>query len=174
MFQFTFKTTPDEAQFSRAFSRFGDNITDFTKPFERIADNFYEGEREIFGSGGGAAGGWAPLSPQYAAWKSLHYPGRPILQRTGAMMESFTGKSGPFSRFSLAPKRLEMGADDPKAGYHQKGGGNLPKREVVKLKEQQKREWMKYVHEHAVHSWPGIGGRDWAEIRTADVHFGGI
>ena len=90
------------------------------------------------------------------------------------MMESFTGKSGPFSRFSLAPKRLEMGADDPKAGYHQKGTSKMPARPVVKLTEQQKREWMKYIHEHAVKSYPGMGGRDWAEVRTQDVHFGGI
>jgi len=174
LFQFTFRTTPDEAQFSRAFSRFGNNISDFSRPFEQIADNFYEGEKEMFSSQGGAAGGWAKLSPQYAEWKARNYPGRPILQRTGAMMESFTGRSGPFSRFSLSPKRLEMGADTPYAGYHQKGMGKMPKREVVKLTERQKREWMKHIHEHCVRSYPGVGGRDWAEIKTGDVHFGGI
>jgi len=174
LFQFTFKTTPDETQFSRAFSRFGNNITDFTRPFEQIADNFYEGEKEMFASQGGAAGGWAALNPQYAEWKSRHFPGKPILQRTGAMMESFTGKSGPFSRFDLSPKRLEMGADDPKAGYHQKSTSKMPARPVVKLTGRQQRDWMKFIHEHAVKSYPGMGGRDWAQIRTADVHFGGI
>jgi phage gpG-like protein len=30
---------------------------------------------------------WARLTPAYGAWKQLHYPGQPILRRTGLMLD---------------------------------------------------------------------------------------
>jgi len=31
---------------------------------------------------------WQRLTPAYAAWKQVHYPGQPILRRTGLMLDS--------------------------------------------------------------------------------------
>lgn len=31
---------------------------------------------------------WKRLTPEYAAWKGEHYPGQPILRRTGMMMDA--------------------------------------------------------------------------------------
>jgi len=31
---------------------------------------------------------WARLTPVYAAWKQAHFPGQPILRRTGLMLDS--------------------------------------------------------------------------------------
>jgi len=31
---------------------------------------------------------WKRLSPSYAAWKQQHFPGQPILRRTGLMLDS--------------------------------------------------------------------------------------
>jgi hypothetical protein len=31
---------------------------------------------------------WAQLTPRYASWKSKHFPGEPILKRTGLMQEA--------------------------------------------------------------------------------------
>lgn len=174
MLKFSFKTTPSEAQFSRAFTRFGNEVADLTPAFEAIADNFYEGEREMFASEGGGAGGWAALKPEYAKWKSANYPGKGILQRTGLLMESLTDRSGPGSIFELAPMRLAMGSGLKHGGYHQTGTSKMPARPPVKLTEQQKNEWMKFIHQHIANSWPGLTGRDHAEISTQDVHFGSI
>ena len=33
---------------------------------------------------------WDPLSEQYAKWKEKHFPGRPLLVRTGALRDSMT------------------------------------------------------------------------------------
>jgi phage gpG-like protein len=172
--KFTFTTTPSEAQFSRAFTRFGNEVADLTPAFEAIADNFHEGEQEMFASEGGGAGGWEKLSPDYAKWKAANYPGKPILQRTGLLMESLTDRSGPGSKFEMSPMRLLMGTGLKHAGYHQAGTGKMPARPPIKLTETQKNEWMKFIHEHIASSWPGLSGRDHAEITTQDVHFGSI
>jgi hypothetical protein len=39
---------------------------------------------------------WSRLTPSYAKWKSLHFPGEPILTRTGAMLgASYIFTRGP-------------------------------------------------------------------------------
>ena len=47
---------------------------------------------------------WAPLSEKYAQWKELHYPGMPILVRTGVLKKSMTqlGSPGNISLISKA------------------------------------------------------------------------
>ena len=40
---------------------------------------------------------WAPLSPAYKRWKDKHFPGRPILVRTGAMQAGFRWEAHPRS-----------------------------------------------------------------------------
>jgi hypothetical protein len=91
---------------------------------------------ESQGTWGGAH--WAPLSPDYLAWKMQHYPGKPILQATGDLRQA---ASRPLRR--ATPLTLELliddsmylhGAKKTKAGkepepravapYHQFGGGS--------------------------------------------------
>jgi hypothetical protein len=43
-----------------------------------------------FESEGGLTGFWEGLTPEYEAWKSKHYPGRLILQRTRKLFRSFS------------------------------------------------------------------------------------
>lgn len=80
-----------------------------------------------FASEGGWGGQqWAPLSPQYALWKSRHYPGRSILIREGAMRRA---ASEP--RREPTPRTLILWIDDPKAPLHQEGTGRLPARPLI-------------------------------------------
>lgn len=154
MLKFEFRTIPDMAEFNRSFSRFGELVDDFTWAFEQIADNFYAGEGEMFSSGGGGAGGWAPLKDSTIARKGSSE----ILVETGMLRDSLTTREGAFSRFGLQPKRLEMGSSVPYGAYHQTGTSRMPARPPVKLTEKQKTEWMKYIHEHIVKAWRGASG----------------
>lgn len=83
--------------------------------------------RRQFETEGAFAGApWQPLSPAYAAWKAARKPGKPILQFSGAMKQAV---SRPHR--AQTPISLTLSVEDPKLGYHQEGGGNLPKRPVI-------------------------------------------
>jgi len=69
---------------------------------------------------------WAPLSPAYAAWKAIKYPGKPILQAEGDLRQA---ASSP--RRETTPQTLTLTIADPKAGYHQDGTGRMPARPLV-------------------------------------------
>ena len=149
MLEFTFNVIPDEIQFKRAFQRFGDGIKDLTPAFEVIADNFYEGERQQFASQGqSGSGGWAALSPKYAARKRIQYPGKGILEATGALRESLSSRGG--GSFVMEPLQLGMGASVEYAAYHQTGTPKMPRRAPIELTETQKRKWSKAIHTHLV------------------------
>lgn len=174
MFRFHFEVKPEQAQFSRAFSRWADQVDDWTEAFEAIADSFYEGQKQQFASEGATgSGGWKPLSPAYAERKAREFPGRPILTATGEMRGSLESRGGMLSHFRLEKRRLELGTLLDRATYHQEGAGNLPQRKVIELTDRQKDEWTKLIHQHAV-AWRGLSGRDYAELGAMGKHFGSI
>ncbi len=83
--------------------------------------------RRMYATEGAFAGSpWAPLSASYAAWKAAHYPGKGILQASGKMRQAV---SRPHR--SQTPTTLTLSIESPVLGYHQEGGGSLPKRELV-------------------------------------------
>lgn len=175
MLNFRFEVRPDETQFARTFSRWADQIDDLQPAFEQITQSFYEGEERQFASQGAAgSGGWKPLSSAYKKWKDRRYPGRPLLVMTGALRDALTSKSGPGAVYVIERKRLTMGTDLEVAQYHQKGSSRMPARKPIQLTDAQKNQWVKFIHQHCVQSYPGMTGADWSEVRTQDVHFGGI
>lgn len=109
--------------------RFGENIDNPQPMFEDMADQFAQWQSANFGSGGGMWGVWTPLSPAYAAWKNAHYPGKPILTRTGQLRDSMTSR--PFGVEVIDSKRMVVGTAVEYAKYHQQGGGNLPRRAII-------------------------------------------
>lgn len=97
------------------------------------------GETAIFASEGAIIGGWAPLSPIYAAWKLVHYGPRPIMVRTGALMESLTGF--PMGVSEIGPKEAKFGTDIRYAHFHQSGTRKMPKRKIVEVIPGMSRLW---------------------------------
>lgn len=77
---------------------------------------------------------WAPLNPQYAAWKHRHYPGRPILQREGTLMASLTQEQAPHHVYRVGPGFMETGTSVAYARAHQWGypPRHLPARPMIK------------------------------------------
>lgn len=83
-----------EARTERALGFFGEmrrSVTDLRPLFEEVLEPAFYAEREQdFASQGARVGGWRELEASYREWKAKHYPGKPILQLTGALKDSLT------------------------------------------------------------------------------------
>lgn len=89
-----------------------------------LATGWWRRQFETEGSFGGDR--WAALSPDYAAWKSVHHPGKGILEATGDMRRAASRPTR-----AQTPTSLTLIIEDDKLPYHQDGGGNLPRRPLV-------------------------------------------
>ena len=163
-FNFTFEIEGVQ-QFNRAFNRIEGHIDDLRPVWDHVERVMFEIEDAQFKSEGsrGGLGKWQPLSRAYAAQKEKTHPGKPILERTGRLMRSLTGKTGD----TLLVKEKDefgFGTAVPYAPFHQRGGGKLPKRAVVDLSSSQKRDLQKGIQKGLL----DILRRDvsWVEFQT--------
>ena len=127
-----------KAEFDRTFIRVKEEFNDLTPEWEAAFDAFQTIEAQQFDSegGAGASGKWKELSPDYKSWKELYYPGAPILERTGRLVESLTATTADTIK-EIRPKSAEFGTKVPYAIKHQRGIG-VPKREIISFSEKQK------------------------------------
>lgn len=140
-----------EEQIGRALLRFAEGVTDYTEPFNEIANDFLEVERRLFDSEGGTggSGAWKPLSKNYAEWKDKHFPGAKILHRWEIMRESLTQFKANYSIRDVQKLSVTLGTEVPYAIYHQQGRG-LPQRKAIDLNETDKQRWMKFIQQFLV------------------------
>jgi len=82
-----------------------------------------------FAANGLPAGGWAPLDPQYAAFKAAKFPGRPTLVGNGRLFRSVATMSSGLS--SISPTKAEFGTNVEYAKFHQYGTRKMPKRKII-------------------------------------------
>jgi len=142
-----------EVQMDRGIARFADWVADYRPLWPVIEDDFYAQEKAQFESQGEEGGEkWQELSPEYAGWKEAHYPGKPILQRTGDLVKSLTSGSDPNTVKIEARKTLTLGSKIPYAIYHQSTAPRkvLPRRPEIMLTEPFKRETMRNMHAYLV------------------------
>lgn len=138
-----------EAQLNRTLERFALGAADASPAWNALADRFVALERRQFRSEGRAfSGGWSPLSPKYAAWKARHYPGKPILERTGELLRSLTER--PLDVEVILPDRMVIGSAVTYGRYHQNGTPRMPQRRPVELSEAERREWVKVIQRFIV------------------------
>jgi phage gpG-like protein len=135
-------------RFVRAFNRIGEDVKDFREPFNLIADDFAGIEKRSFREQGWPSG-WAPLTRRYAEWKAVHYPGRKILERTGALAESMAGQ-GAFAVRDVRERQATFGTSLRYAIFHQLGTRRMVARKVVQLSDDMKVGWGRIVHKWAV------------------------
>ncbi|MEG1971279.1 MAG: phage virion morphogenesis protein [Burkholderiaceae bacterium] len=141
--RFTFEFE-GEAQIDRTLLNVTENVQDATVLWEELADRFARVETRQFKTQGAyGSGGWQELSPRYAAWKARHYPGKPILQRTGALVKSLTRR--PFGVEVITPASMTVGSGLDYGRRHQAGGGSLPRRRPVELPEGERRYWVTLI-----------------------------
>lgn len=82
--------------------------------------------RQFATEGGYASGGWAHLSPDYAAWKAVAYPGKGILQATGKLRRAASEPSR-----TVTPNSLVLTIHSDYLKYHQDGTSNMPARPLI-------------------------------------------
>lgn len=82
-----------------------------------------------FTANGLPAGGWAPLDPQYAAFKAAKFPGRPTLVGNGRLFRSVASMTNSIS--SISPTKAEFGTNVEYAKFHQYGTRKMPKRKII-------------------------------------------
>lgn len=145
-----------EQQVERTLEGIADRAEDMRPAWEVLRGRFLRVEQRQFASQGRYSGGWAPLSPRYAAWKARHYPGKTILRRTDQLWRSLT--QGPEIAI-LEPRFMMLGSAVRYGAFHQAGGGNLPRRRPVELSEYERRQWVKVMQSHIVTGGQtGVGG----------------
>lgn len=141
-----------EMKGERALESYFDHVQhvpdDFRGAWEPMSEDFWQQNRETFAEQGP---GWRPLTYHYAKWKEAHYPGMPILVRTGALQASLTDGTADGAIYDVRPLTLELGTDlKTKDGYtlgtlHQFGSVKVrdhpPKRPPVRITPQLQKNW---------------------------------
>jgi len=145
-----------DVQLSRMLERVSNDLGDMRPAWDRIHQNFLQGEHGTFaleGAFGGKAK-WKPLSPKYALWKESRYPGQPILALKGSLRASLTQASDPDHVYEATADGVTMGTKlrTPDGRWnlgllHQKGTRKMPARPPVELTAQQKNEWVSIMHD---------------------------
>lgn len=151
-----------ETQLDRGIARFSDGVSDYTPIWPVIEDEFYAEEKAQFASEGAEGGEkWAPLSPAYSEWKEAHFPGQPILQRTGDLERSLTSRNDPNGVRVEARKQLTLGSRVPYGIYHQSTAPRtrLPRRPMINLTSAFKATVMRQVQAYLVEIATKVGFR---------------
>lgn len=112
----------------RAAALFSDSTTR-----EQITKLYVTELWDNFKTQGRSVGGWAKLSPGYAAWKRQHYPGRPILVLTGRMRKAATTKEDAYFRKDHTSTEITLGLKMQKGAWHQKGTKRMPARPLFEM-----------------------------------------
>ena len=134
----------------QAISRARSNASDLRPFFGRAAEIVRQAVLYQFSTVGGRSGGWAPLSPWYAAWKaSRGYGMRPIMVLTGRLSKSLIDREGNVIE-EIHPDHMRWGTSVPYAAKHQLGLGRLPQRKLIDLNQDDMSAMLAAMREHLV------------------------
>ena len=129
--QVQIKATPQLDTFIRNIERLSENLTDGFD-WESLAPMVAEAAADVFASQG--RGGWAQLSPAYARWKERNFPGKGILELTGAYLRAATQVGAPHNLVEVGPDHLTYGVEGlDYPVFHESGTDRLPARPVFDL-----------------------------------------
>lgn len=115
----------------RALDRVMRDAEDWREAWDECETLFHQIEARQFGSQGGRGGSpWQPLSKAYAKWKTLKFPGKPLLVLTGKLKASLTGRSAD-SIHDAQKDSLTLGSSLAYGDYHQRGTRKMPARPPI-------------------------------------------
>jgi phage gpG-like protein len=161
----------------RAIARFADGVSDFRPIWPVISDDFYALEKDQFKSEGAEGGEqWQELSEAYAGWKEVHYPGKPILQRSGDLYNSLTSANDPNAVMIAERRALTLGSKVPYAIYHQSPAPRkrLPRRPEIMITDKFRSDAMRNVQAMLVQMATNYGFRTGGLQPTAAAKLGSI
>ena len=129
--QVQIKTTPQLDTLIRNIEQLSENLTNGFD-WESLAPIVAEAADNIFASEG--RGGWPQLSEAYARWKARNYPGKGILELTGAYRSAATQIGSPHNVVEVGDDHLTYGVEGlDYPSFHESGTNRLPARPVFDL-----------------------------------------
>ncbi len=149
-----------EKQLSRFFDLIGEVLADYRTIYEAWADDFRQTQEQVFASEGAFEGRarWQQLSPRYKVWKDLHYPGQPILTRTGELRGSLTQEGHGQHIFDYDEQQMQIGSSVDYGIFHQRGTVKMPQRKVIELTNPQKKRWTDIARQVTFDELQGVTG----------------
>jgi hypothetical protein len=150
--KFTLRTDPSTEVLKFRVRGLITGISDMRGLFTGFGELFKAAMQKQFASEGGASGGWAALSPAYAAWKAEHgFPGM-IGVLHGFLRSGMTGGAGYTQHVHKTSADYGLGGGPALAygGYFD--GGNtrgMPARKVIAFGAGERATWRRLVEEWA-------------------------
>lgn len=120
---------------------------DLRVPFQAFRPVWQRQIRRVFNAEGLPVR-WPALNPNYSAWKSRHFPGKPMMRRTDRLFSSLTGQTGD-TIWVVTPRTIRMGTKVPYWKFGQR------RRPTVVLLPEAFRQLSRMTMEHIT----GKGGR---------------
>ncbi len=117
----------------------------FTPLFSRIEEDLRWHWAGNFTSNGLPVGGWAPLDPEYAAWKATHFPGSTMI-RSGKLFKSLSEHHGSVN--DIGRHEARFGTKIEYAKFHQMGTTKMPKRQLVYEPAEASLRWGEWAKDH--------------------------
>lgn len=114
-------------------SEMSDRTTGMEAAWPKVGDVIAGHLEEQFESQGTHLTGapWAPLNPDYLAWKIRKGYDPRILHQKRDMRQSLTSR--PMAVEVYEPMRATFGTDDEKAAFHQSGTDNMKQRKIINV-----------------------------------------
>lgn len=136
-----------QQQLDLAFTGFGQDLGDWSETWEQVGDYFYKREKQHF-----RIYNFAPLSERYAARKRKVYGKKPILRATDELWEALTTPDAQHSMRIITPRSISLGTTHGAAPYHHstEPRTRLPRRSLVDIQEQDRRQYRSIVQRAAV------------------------
>lgn len=135
-----------DKQVERELLRVAGDVGDVSPALNRIVDLWIDETGQQFDTQGfHGSGGWAPLTPGYAAEKAKRFPGRGILHRTFALQQSLTDRGDPNMIVQIGRDELAWGTKVPYATFHQLGTRRMPRRRPVELTERARQQTVRIL-----------------------------
>lgn len=117
-------------QVDLAITRVNRHVSDLRPLWKKWQVAFFAAENDLF-----IQQPWKELNRRYAAWKAERFPGKGLLQRSGALRNSLTSMSTDHI-YKAMPQAMEIGTGIPYAIYHQQGTSKMPPRPPLDLTKQ--------------------------------------
>ena len=129
--QIRIQAQPNLDDFSHSIEQLGNNLTDGFD-WSSLAPLIAEAADNIFASEG--RGAWPQLSEAYARWKAKNYPGKGILELTGAYRTAVTQIGSAHNVLETTDNSLTYGVEGlDYPVFHESGTNRLPARPVIDL-----------------------------------------
>lgn len=128
-------TITGDRRVKQLLSEMADRTQGVESAWPGVGDVIADSMQQQFDTFGVALNGkaWAPLKPEYLAWKIRNGYDPRTLRKTRDMEASLTGR--PMAIEEYFPMSARFGTNDKKAAFHQNGTKFMPQRKIINITE---------------------------------------